>query len=1136
MPSRRSAPTATWPGRRVRATRATRCCRRSRLHSRRRCECVAGATRHRCGDARAASRLPGRHPRRCRPAAGVARCRPAARRRVVALDEGSTDGTVALLEREPLVRTLLHGEPAAPSGRDRAPAIDRLLDAAARPRAELAAVARRGRARAHRVTPSACAASWRAMRCPASPTGFRRDGGGVAFRLFAHRSGQRLPPEAGRRRDRCRPSIPPARWIDDDPAARAARRASAGAAVAPPDAPVLVRRDDSRRRLDWDAPVISAVVISRDDEDRIESRGACAGRAGVPGPVRGDRRRRAGPTARRRSCASASPRSKLVELPRPALPGEARNAGLARARGDYVTFPGSHVELPPGSLAARVRAHELGYPLVTGDDAQRNADLGRAGRRTSSITRRCSRAGRRRAPGCRRRTARTSASSSSPSAASRRTCGRARTPWSTWSSSAAATARTARRTSAMVHHSRCRTPAPARAATTSSAAGRWGGSSSTERRPVACSRDRRAGASASRYVPRRVALTTGARPALGQRPAGAVRVEPARSSPPGPTAAWARLLVRDRCARCARRGLGLAGFGFAGADAAAAAASPSGAAGARARRRGTRGPVSAASAHPAARARAGAVRRIARARAHARGGAEPICAAAGTSRSSPSPAVPARRRRRTCSARCSRAAGPTVRTRHNDNGVLGRAGHAAGHPPERPVRRHRARHPGRAAARCAGWPGLFRPRVAVLTGIGTYHSEVFGSPRGDRAREARAARAARAARDGRRQRRRSARPRRRRGLAVPRACTPAGRTTRTCGCVDARSAWPHGLDLELAVRGARDARAGRRPRTTPRAARRAWRSRPPRRPACPRTTALDAAGAFSPRHRASVARARDRAARCSSSTTGRAASRVRSPRSRAGRDGRRATDRRARRGAGRRARRATRTARSPRRSRLRRTGSSPSAARGRRSSGSSPSTPLGARLLQACRRRGRRRWRSSAELGPGDVALLHGAGHHDLELIALLLDPDSDPQWVRRLAPAHRLAGRTARSWRCSPSSTPTDAATLLERHGDALTYVATTGHRLTPDGRLVPAGDADVVARCACLGVHPLLVLPATGLERAAAAATPARPPRSTWPRTAIVASWSTSAGRRRGRARTSSGSSRVRRTASAQRGCGAG
>jgi len=56
----------------------------------------------------------------------------------------------------------------------------------------------------------------------------------------------------------------------------------------------------------------------------------------------------------------------VVELDRPALPGQARNAGLAVARGDYVSFPGSHVELPPGSLAARLRAHRGGYPMVTG--------------------------------------------------------------------------------------------------------------------------------------------------------------------------------------------------------------------------------------------------------------------------------------------------------------------------------------------------------------------------------------------------------------------------------------------------------------------------------------------------------------------------------------------------------------------------------------------------------------------------------------------------------------------------------------------------------------------------------------------------------------------------------------------------
>jgi glycosyltransferase involved in cell wall biosynthesis len=67
----------------------------------------------------------------------------------------------------------------------------------------------------------------------------------------------------------------------------------------------------------------------------------------------------------------------VVELPRPALPGVARNAGLRLARGEYVSFPGSHVELPPGSLAARLRAHDLGYAMVTG--TTRNGNPTRAG-------------------------------------------------------------------------------------------------------------------------------------------------------------------------------------------------------------------------------------------------------------------------------------------------------------------------------------------------------------------------------------------------------------------------------------------------------------------------------------------------------------------------------------------------------------------------------------------------------------------------------------------------------------------------------------------------------------------------------------------------------------------------------------
>lgn len=60
------------------------------------------------------------------------------------------------------------------------------------------------------------------------------------------------------------------------------------------------------------------------------------------------------------------PGVRLIALPRRALPGEARNAGLRVATGTYISFPGSHVELPPGSLQARVDAHRRGYAMVTG--------------------------------------------------------------------------------------------------------------------------------------------------------------------------------------------------------------------------------------------------------------------------------------------------------------------------------------------------------------------------------------------------------------------------------------------------------------------------------------------------------------------------------------------------------------------------------------------------------------------------------------------------------------------------------------------------------------------------------------------------------------------------------------------------
>lgn len=139
----------------------------------------------------------------------------------------------------------------------------------------------------------------------------------------------------------------------------------------PADLPVLASLADEEFDssgfdfLSPDSPIISAIVIARDDEDTIERAVASVVRQEVDEPfeviVVTSGNDRTADIVREKF-----PDVHLIALDRPALPGEARNAGVRIARGDFVSFPGSHVELPQGSLAARLRAHELGYPMVTG--------------------------------------------------------------------------------------------------------------------------------------------------------------------------------------------------------------------------------------------------------------------------------------------------------------------------------------------------------------------------------------------------------------------------------------------------------------------------------------------------------------------------------------------------------------------------------------------------------------------------------------------------------------------------------------------------------------------------------------------------------------------------------------------------
>jgi len=112
-------------------------------------------------------------------------------------------------------------------------------------------------------------------------------------------------------------------------------------------------------------PALSAIVISRDDAERIEScvRSVVTQVLDAPFEVVVVT---SGTDDTARIVRSNFPDVTVVALDHPALPGEARNAGLAVATGDVIAFPSSHIELPAGALQARLDAHRRGWAMVTG--------------------------------------------------------------------------------------------------------------------------------------------------------------------------------------------------------------------------------------------------------------------------------------------------------------------------------------------------------------------------------------------------------------------------------------------------------------------------------------------------------------------------------------------------------------------------------------------------------------------------------------------------------------------------------------------------------------------------------------------------------------------------------------------------
>jgi glycosyltransferase involved in cell wall biosynthesis len=347
---------------------------------------------------------------------------------VVALDDGSTDETAATLDRSDLVRTVLRN-PSRQSyeGWNDRENRQRLLDSAVELGVRWALFLDAD----ERIDEADAMALRRFVERDADPAeayGFRvhrmigdqrhYDAASLwAYRLFAPTAGQELPTErlhlvpvptsiaAGSWRrttvrikhlaslDEPRRAARAAKYAEADPErrwqssyesltrppgdVREWRPRPAGLPVLADPLRVGAAAELDLETLDLGAPTLSAIVIARNDEATIErslravADQECDEPFEVIVAVSGTDRTAA--VVRERFSDVT-----LVDLGERALPGQARNAGLRVARGDYVSFPGSHVELPPGSLEARLRAHrESGCAMVTG--TVRNGTTTRSG-------------------------------------------------------------------------------------------------------------------------------------------------------------------------------------------------------------------------------------------------------------------------------------------------------------------------------------------------------------------------------------------------------------------------------------------------------------------------------------------------------------------------------------------------------------------------------------------------------------------------------------------------------------------------------------------------------------------------------------------------------------------------------------